>query len=556
MTQPQPPITGTTHPLPFDKLSPRDFERLCLWLVKREGYERAEHLGAAGSEQGRDIIAWREGVLWAFQCKRVQSFYPKDALTEVKKVLALPEDQRPAVLVFLVTCDVSANTRQKARERCKQAGLECDFWAGTELDEKVNHHPDIVEKFFGSPIRKVFQAVVSPCGLAILTVGLILAFVLAASIFNIPTLQGLLPTPTAFAPASDDEALIIVAEFDNRSEGQLVGVDPSSSIYDFVLLAAQDNPESNARVERFEQVVTNSRDAQTLGELYAANLVIWGWYNSLGAQPYVELIGEHTIQGEGIALETPTPMAFYFLNEIPSQSAYLGLFTLGMTHIVVESSAELRQAISFFDAAVSSVVEGTRVKPWEAYVWRANCYSWLGEYEIALQDYDRALYLNPEDAPGYFNRACAHGNLGDHEAAIADYTEAIRIKPDYAEAYYGRGFAHFNLGDHEAAIADYTEAIRIKPDYAEAYFSRSAARRELGDYQAAIADCTEAIRIKPDYATAYLNRAIAHSNLSDHEAAIADCTEAIRIKPDLAEAYLGRAIAHSNLGDHEAAIAD
>ena len=59
MTQSQPPITRSTHTLPFDKLSPRDFERLCLWLVEREGYERAAPLGAAGSEQGRDIIAWR-----------------------------------------------------------------------------------------------------------------------------------------------------------------------------------------------------------------------------------------------------------------------------------------------------------------------------------------------------------------------------------------------------------------------------------------------------------------------------------------------------------------
>jgi len=80
LTQSQPPITGTTHTLPFNKLSPRDFERLCLWLVEREGYKRAEHLGAAGSEQGRDIVAWREGALWAFQCKRVRSFGPKDAL--------------------------------------------------------------------------------------------------------------------------------------------------------------------------------------------------------------------------------------------------------------------------------------------------------------------------------------------------------------------------------------------------------------------------------------------------------------------------------------------
>ena len=134
----KPTVTGTSHTLPFDKLSPRDFARLCLWLVQREGFERAEHLGAAGSEQGRDIVAWREDQLWAFQCKRVQRFGPKDALAEVEKILTLPQNQRPAALVFLVTCDVSANTRQQVRQRC--AGeMACHFWTGTELDEKVKY---------------------------------------------------------------------------------------------------------------------------------------------------------------------------------------------------------------------------------------------------------------------------------------------------------------------------------------------------------------------------------------------------------------------------------
>jgi hypothetical protein len=116
--------------------------------VSREGYERAEHLGAAGSEQGRDIIAWRDGEQWAFSCKRVRRFGPKGALAEVEKVLALPEDERPVGLVFLVTCDVSANTRQQVRDRC--AGeMECHFWAGTEIDERVKRHTDIVVEFFG-----------------------------------------------------------------------------------------------------------------------------------------------------------------------------------------------------------------------------------------------------------------------------------------------------------------------------------------------------------------------------------------------------------------------
>ena len=38
------PIAATTHPLPFHQLSPRNFERLCLWLVERKGYESSRNI--------------------------------------------------------------------------------------------------------------------------------------------------------------------------------------------------------------------------------------------------------------------------------------------------------------------------------------------------------------------------------------------------------------------------------------------------------------------------------------------------------------------------------
>ena len=87
---------GTAHVLSFDRLSPADFERLCLWLVEREGYERAEHLGLAGSEQGRDVIAYRETSygeeLWHFQCKRYARITAKTLTDEVDKYLRLAQE--------------------------------------------------------------------------------------------------------------------------------------------------------------------------------------------------------------------------------------------------------------------------------------------------------------------------------------------------------------------------------------------------------------------------------------------------------------------------------
>lgn len=156
MTKPH--ILTTNRLLPFDALDPGEFERMCLWLVEREGYEDAEHLGAAGKEQGRDITAWREGAQWAFQCKRVQRFGPQAALKEIEKVLGLPENERPVGLVFLTTCKVSATTRRQARARCADE-MECGFWATTKLDEMVKRHPDVVQEFFDASSELLEQLV-------------------------------------------------------------------------------------------------------------------------------------------------------------------------------------------------------------------------------------------------------------------------------------------------------------------------------------------------------------------------------------------------------------
>lgn len=140
----------------FSSLSPGDFERLCFWLITREGFEQVEHLGASGNEQGRDIVAQKDGQRWAFQCKRVQRFGPKDAEAEIDKVLALPDSDLPARLVFIVTAQVSAQTRTRACKRCEDA-IICEFWDATTLDEKVYRFPDLIERFFQLPVASQNQ---------------------------------------------------------------------------------------------------------------------------------------------------------------------------------------------------------------------------------------------------------------------------------------------------------------------------------------------------------------------------------------------------------------
>ena len=165
LPQPKPSTTRVSRALPFHRLSWDDFERLCLMLLPREGFEDSQHYGAAGGERGCDIVATRDGELWYVTCKQVKRCGPKVLLDEIEKIRELVEDEpdlRPAGVLFVASCDVSAQARDRATNRCKELKLACEVWGCTDLDARVQQHSDIVRTFFGRalarPIGIPFQA--------------------------------------------------------------------------------------------------------------------------------------------------------------------------------------------------------------------------------------------------------------------------------------------------------------------------------------------------------------------------------------------------------------
>jgi hypothetical protein len=153
----KPPVMSTRKPLHFGDLSPLEFERMCLWLVERKGYLRPQHLGEAGSEQGRDIVAYRPTdageELWYFQCKRHKHIDAPTLKREVDNYDALAEQdplKRPDGIVFVTSAVLSARIRDEVAAYCQDHGYAREFWAHTELDMWVKKHPDIVQEFFSA----------------------------------------------------------------------------------------------------------------------------------------------------------------------------------------------------------------------------------------------------------------------------------------------------------------------------------------------------------------------------------------------------------------------
>ena len=112
----------------------------------------------------------------------------------------------------------------------------------------------------------------------------------------------------------------------------------------------------------------------------------------------------------------------------------------------------------------SDLDEATR-----GYYNRGNSYSRQGQYQQAIEDYDKAIELDPNDGRAYYNRGNSYSRQGQYQQAIDDYDKVIELDPNDAEPYSDRGSSYHRLGQNERAIEDYDEAIKLDPDNAEAY---------------------------------------------------------------------------------------
>lgn len=155
----------------------------------------------------------------------------------------------------------------------------------------------------------------------------------------------------------------------------------------------------------------------------------------------------------------------------------------------------------------------------------------LGNYKSAIENFNQALSLNPNDAVAYVNRGNARyqiahnsSNPQDYYAAMDDFNQALRLDPQAADAYLSRGIVRYEtakyskdaLKEYLAAIADFNQAVTIDPKQAKAYVKRGIVRHQLAQstqdlsqgYSAALDDFNQALRLNVHDAEAYIKRGL------------------------------------------------
>ncbi len=160
------------------------------------------------------------------------------------------------------------------------------------------------------------------------------------------------------------------------------------------------------------------------------------------------------------------------------------------------------------------------------HLFRGAAYVLKGKYDEGIEEYNKAIEINPNLAMAYRFRGFAYARKRQYDKAITDYNKALEINPRLASAYERRGNAYADKDLYDKAIADYNKAIEITPTYVSAYNNRGIAYYHTGLYDHAISDFSKALEINPSYAKAYANRGFAYRSKGEYEKAMEDFRKA------------------------------
>jgi len=210
-----------------------------------------------------------------------------------------------------------------------------------------------------------------------------------------------------------------------------------------------------------------------------------------------------------------------------------------------------KAAIDEFNRAVQLTPENAAI-----YNNRGNLLLSLGLAREAIKDLDRALLLSPGYAAAYNNRAQASLRLGDLAAAYADFTKAMQLMATSPAPLAGRGRTLLAQERPFAALRDFSRAIGVEQKFGPAYRGRAEAKLVLQRYDEAIEDFSRASAYDPSSVEILMLRGQAYLWSKKPDAAIVDFTKALELAPKSVSLLAVRGYAQARLEAYDEALAD
>jgi Tfp pilus assembly protein PilF len=124
----------------------------------------------------------------------------------------------------------------------------------------------------------------------------------------------------------------------------------------------------------------------------------------------------------------------------------------------------------------------------EALLWINKGLSFFksNNHEAALQCFDKALEVDPNDSRAWTLKADALQELGRNHEALGYYNKALKLDPQNTEAWRAKGITASRLNRPEEALQCYDTALTVDPKDSRAWGLKGRELYELGRYQEAL----------------------------------------------------------------------
>ena len=153
------------------------------------------------------------------------------------------------------------------------------------------------------------------------------------------------------------------------------------------------------------------------------------------------------------------------------------------------------------EAEARQILNGFEKYPLQA----SQSYNALGVYEMrskhpvqALQTFDKALQLNPENADAWSNRCNALSELQHFPEALDSVNKAVLLQPKSPDYHYNRGLVLQNLKRDEEALLAYERTLELDPKFPYTHLNTANIYVDRRDWVKAESSMEKALEINRD----------------------------------------------------------
>ncbi len=138
------------------------------------------------------------------------------------------------------------------------------------------------------------------------------------------------------------------------------------------------------------------------------------------------------------------------------------------------------------------------------YVTLARVHNGKGQYNLALQEIQQALKLEPLDPDALLSEAAVYASMGQFDQAENTYKKGAALRPQHWAGYYELGGFYYRQRRYMDAAVEFERVLKVTPDNAIAHATLGGMMQLLGKDGEAEKHLKRSIELQPSY-TAYTN---------------------------------------------------